>query len=222
MSQQQSAAPTAPPIDPPAGPESDPPPGFDLGDPADRLLRVVTGVRDDQLTAPTPCPDYTVADLLEHVVGLTRAFTDAAAPVPPPSAAAGDQPPAGDASRLPGDWRDRLSRELPALAAAWRQPGAWSGLRRAGGIDMPADVTAAVALDEITLHAWDLAVATGQDYTPDPSTLPVVEQFVESFGAGDRDGLFGPVVTVSPPASTWERVLGQAGRDPRWTRPAGT
>lgn len=195
-----------------------PSPGFDLEEAADRLCRVVAGIRDDQLAAPTPCPDYTVGDLLEHVVGLTRAFTEAASPVPP-SGDSGGQPPAGDASRLPTHWRDRLSRDLPALAAAWRQPGAWSGMRRAGGIDMPAEVTAVVALDEITLHGWDLAVATGQDHVPDPATLPVVQRFVDSFGADDRVGLFGPVVTVPASATDWERVLGQAGRDPHWTPP---
>lgn len=193
-------------------------PGFDLGGAADRLSRVVSGIRDDQLAAPTPCPDYTVGDLLEHVVGLTWAFTVAAAPAPP-SDGSGGRPPAGDASRLPVDWRDRLSRDLPALADAWRQPGAWSGMRRAGGVDMPAEVTAVVALDEITLHGWDLAVCTGQVYEPDPATLPVVQQFVGSFGADDRGGLFGPVVAVSASATDWERVLGQAGRDPRWTPP---
>ena len=99
--------------------------GFDLGEAADRLHRVVAGVRDAQLVAPTPCPDYSVGDLLDHVVGLTRWFTEAASPIPP-TADAGGQPPPGDASRLPTDWRDRLSQDLPALAAAWRQPGAWT------------------------------------------------------------------------------------------------
>lgn len=199
---------------------TEPSPPFDLGGAAERLTRVVDGIRDDQLPAATPCPEYTVGDLLEHVVGLTRAFTDAAAPTPP-SGDSGGQPPAGDASRLPTDWRARLSRDLPALADAWRQPGAWSGMRRAGGIDMPAEVAAAVALDEITLHGWDLAVATGQRYTPDPSTLPVVRQFVESFGDDDRSGLFGPPVAVPASASDWDRVLGRAGRDPQWTPRGG-
>ncbi|TKV61523.1 TIGR03086 family protein [Nakamurella flava] len=193
-------------------------PGFDLGEAADRLSRVVSGIRDDQLSAPTPCPDYTVGDLLEHVIGLTRAFTEAAAPVPP-SDVGGHQPPAGDAARLPADWRARLSRDLPALAHAWRQPGAWSGMRRAGGIDMPAEVAAVVAIDEIALHAWDLAVSTGQDYEPDPATLPVVQQFVASFDDDNRAGLFGPAVTLPAPATRWDRVLGQAGRNPRWTSP---
>lgn len=206
--------------EPAAGEPADPAPPFDLGEAADRLGRVVAGIRDDQLTAPTPCPDYTAGDLLEHVLGLTRAFTAAAAPVPPAGDAPdGGQPPAGDASRLPGDWRTRMSREIPALAAAWRQPGAWSGMRRAGGVDLPAEVAAVVALDEITLHGWDLAVATGQDYEPDPATVPVVQQFVDSFDADNRAGLFGPVVAVSASAPGWERMLGQAGRNPRWTPP---
>ena len=51
---------------------------IDLRPAADRLAAIVRGVRDDQLDAPTPCPEYTVGDLLDHIGGLAKAFTWAA------------------------------------------------------------------------------------------------------------------------------------------------
>jgi hypothetical protein len=54
-------------------------------------------VADDQLAAPTPCPEYTVGDLLDHVGGLAKAFTWAATKE---SLAMPDLEPSGDASRL--------------------------------------------------------------------------------------------------------------------------
>ena len=43
-----------------------------------RLADLVSGVPDELLTAPTPCPEYSLGDLLEHVGGLALAFTAAA------------------------------------------------------------------------------------------------------------------------------------------------
>ncbi|MGH3797517.1 MAG: maleylpyruvate isomerase N-terminal domain-containing protein [Pseudonocardiaceae bacterium] len=43
-----------------------------------RMADLINGVRDDQLGGPTPCPAYSLGDLLDHVGGLTLAFTAAA------------------------------------------------------------------------------------------------------------------------------------------------
>ena len=48
---------------------------LDFGPAATTMARLVTRVTDDQLTARTPCPDYTVADLVDHIGGLAFAFT---------------------------------------------------------------------------------------------------------------------------------------------------
>jgi len=48
---------------------------FELGPAAQEMSRLVSGVRDDQLDYPTPCPDWTVADLLAHVHQFATVFT---------------------------------------------------------------------------------------------------------------------------------------------------
>lgn len=44
---------------------------FDLRPAADVMAALVESVRDDQLTAPTPCPELTVGELLDHIDGLS-------------------------------------------------------------------------------------------------------------------------------------------------------
>ncbi len=188
---------------------------LDLLPAATTLGFLVQEVPDEQLGDPTPCPDFTVGDLVEHIGGLALAFTAAARKEM--SLLTGN-PPRPDASRLPVDWRSRIPADLVALATAWRVPDAWTGMATAGGVTMPGEVTGLVALDEVVLHGWDLAAAIGRTYEVDPDLLAAVHGFVASFGPDPevRGGLFGPVIEVPATAPPLDRVLGLAGRDPAW------
>ncbi len=187
-------------------------------EPATKVMaELVAHVTDDQLGDPTPCPDYTLGDLLDHVGGLTLAFTAAATKE---TAALAGQGPAGDASRLGDDWRTRIPRDLAELANAWRDPNAWTGMTQAGGIDLPGEIAGLVALDEVVIHGWDVARATGQPFDPNPAVLEAVHGFVAQFsGPGQeesRAGLFGPEVPVAADRPLLDRIIGMAGRDPDW------
>jgi uncharacterized protein (TIGR03086 family) len=191
---------------------------LDLTPAAERLATLVTGVSDAQLGGVTPCPAYTLGDLVEHVGGLAMAFTAAARKEQLPD---GSQGPSGDASRLEEGWRERIAADLRALGGAWADPEAWTGLATAGGIEMPGEIAGLVALDELVLHGWDVARASGQAYEVDPASLEAVHGFVAQFsGPGQEDsraGLFGPVVSVPDDAPLLDRVVGLAGRDPAWS-----
>jgi uncharacterized protein (TIGR03086 family) len=190
----------------------------DLEPAARRLADLVGGVPDELLDAPTPCPGYTVGDLVEHVGGASLAFRGAAVK---DTGDATSHAPSGDASRLSDDWRTRIPRDLAALADAWRDPDAWTGMTKAGGVDLPGEVAGLVALDEIVVHGWDVARATGQPYECDTPSLEAVLGFVSQFsGPGQeeaRAGLFGPVVEVPDDAPLLDRVIGLTGRDPAWS-----
>jgi uncharacterized protein (TIGR03086 family) len=193
-------------------------PDIDLEPAAQRMSDLIRGVPEERFDAPTPCPDYTLGDLVEHIAGLTIAFTGAARK---DSGEATSQNPSGDASRLDPDWRTGIPRDLTVLADAWRAPDAWTGMTKAGGIDLPGEVAGMVALDELVVHAWDVARASGQPYDPDESSLEAVHAFVAEFaGPGQeavREGIFGPPVYVSPDAPLLDRVIGLTGRDPAWS-----
>jgi len=190
---------------------------IDLSPAADRMARLVVGISDDQLLSPTPCPDYSLGDLVEHVGGFAMAFTAAAHKATGAETAQG---PAGDAARLPADWRTRIPADLAGMAQAWRDPDAWTGMTRAGGIDLPGEVAGLVALDELVLHGWDVARASGQPYECDDASLQAVHGFVQQFSTpgmeAQRNGLFGPVIDVPDDAPLLDQVLGLAGREPGW------
>lgn len=184
------------------------------------LADLVASVTDADLTRPTPCPAYTVADLVDHVGGLTMAFTAAATKTP----LEGEAGPSGDGSRLELGFRDRIATDLAALAAAWSESSAYDGMTQAGPVELPAPIAAQVALNEIVVHGWDLAVALGTSYDADPAAVEVCLGFVSGFeppadapaNAADG-GLFGPPVAVAATAPTLDRLLGLAGRDPGWS-----
>ena len=190
---------------------------LDLAPQAAEVARVVAGVRDEQLTDPTPCADTSVAAMLDHLVGLTLAFRLGAEKSP----LAGG--PSADADHLPADWRTRLPQQLDALVAAWQQPSAWEGTSEVAGVRMPAAAMGVVAINEVLVHGWDLAVATGQSYAADPVATQAAFEFGEGFAVGApeaRNAMYGPVVPVPSDAAMLDRLLGQTGRDPGWAPPS--
>ncbi|BET50908.1 TIGR03086 family metal-binding protein [Kitasatospora aureofaciens] len=192
---------------------------LDLGPQTRILARLADGVRDDRLADPTPCPDLAVRNLLGHLTGLAVAFRDAARKDLGPTT---DTSPEASVPDIGPGWREELAKVLGELADAWREPDAWTGMTRAGGIDLPGAVAGAVVADELVIHGWDLARATGQEYAPDPAALQAAYGLLAAAAEeSDRDaGMFGTVVPVPADAPLLERAVGLSGRDPGWTRTA--
>src|SRR3954452_18242349 len=86
------------------------------------LAALVRGVADDQLTGPTPCPAYSVADLLDHIGGLSVAFAAAARKEELPVA---ERTASADGSRLADGWREVIAGRLTDLGEAWQDPAAY-------------------------------------------------------------------------------------------------
>ena len=192
---------------------------LDLTPATEMVTRVVADVGDDQLGDPAPGGGTIVADLLDHLDGLCLAFTAAAAK----DLAAGGQAPSADGSRLGPDWRVRISGRLAQLASAWQDETAWAGMTRVGGVDLPGEVAARVAINEVVVHGWDLAAATGHDYACETELVQAAYAFAQSAVAQNPDGsegLFGPPVAVPESAPLLDRLIGLTGRDPAW-KPAG-
>ncbi|GGV79316.1 TIGR03086 family metal-binding protein [Streptomyces griseoloalbus] len=188
---------------------------LDLGPQARIVARLAEGVPDELLADGTPCPDYAVRNVLGHLLGLAVAFRDAGRKK---LGVTTDTSPGSAVPDIGPGWREELPKALDELADAWRDPAAWTGMTRAGGVDLPGEVAGAVAVDELVIHGWDLARATGQDYAPDPAALRLVHDFLDA-AAGEADrGAFGPVVPVPPDAPLLDRAVGLSGRDPHWTR----
>ncbi|MFF6917341.1 TIGR03086 family metal-binding protein [Streptomyces sp. NPDC012466] len=189
---------------------------LDLGPQTEVLARLVAGVTDEHLADPTPCPKYEVRHLLGHLAGLATAFRDAARK---DLGATTDTSPDSALPDIAPGWREELPEVLAELAEAWRDPAAWTGMTRAGGVDLPGEIAALVVTDELVVHGWDLARATGRTYDPDQAALQTCHDFLAaSVDDPQRGAIFGPVVTVDADAPLLDRAVGLSGRDPGWTR----
>jgi uncharacterized protein (TIGR03086 family) len=178
------------------------------------MAALVANVPDDRLKDPTPCADMNVATLLDHIGGFALAFASAAKK----DGKFGDQAPSASADALPDDWRTRIPRDVVAMGEAWCAPDAWTGMTKAGGLELPGEISGLIALDELVVHGWDLARATGQPYKCDTAELDAVLEFIAPLAesGAPNPGLFGPPVTVADDASMLDRVVGLTGRTPGW------
>ncbi|MEU6072233.1 TIGR03086 family metal-binding protein [Micromonospora sp. NPDC047074] len=176
---------------------------------APRAVAVVRRVSDDQLELPTPCSEYAVRDLLNHLYDVVVNFQALAARRQPEWAEKPDH--------LAEGWRDRFEAETAKLVEAWSDPAALEGV--SPGMGLPQETVGAMVLLDVTVHAWDLAVATGQPFRPAPEVLPPLYDLVEQMGAAAREsGVFGEPVGTSPSgAPEIDRLLALTGRDPGWS-----
>ncbi|MGW4289383.1 TIGR03086 family metal-binding protein [Streptomyces sp. NPDC004673] len=190
-------------------------PTLDLGPQARIVARLAEAVTDEQLSAPTPCPDLPVRNLLGHLLHLSLAFRDAAHK---DLGATTDTDPGATVPDIGPGWRADLPKALDELADAWRDPAAWTGQTRAGGVDLPGAIAGAVAADELVIHGWDLARALDLPYTPDLPALASAHGFLQAAAEeSDGDGgIFGPVIPVPAEAPLLDRAVGLSGRDPEW------
>lgn len=180
---------------------------------AERSVPVVLGINDDRLADPTPCARYDVRELADHLFQVVVNFQALAAKKDADFSAAPDH--VGH-----GDWRATFAAETAALVRAWAAPGAEEGTT--GAMGLPAATVGRMVLGDLTVHAWDLARATGQEYTPDPV---VVADLLGTFAAlaptARRMGAFGeefPLPDGGAGAPEFDRLLALTGRDPGWRR----
>ncbi len=188
---------------------------FDLKPAANEMARIASNITDEQLGAPTPCHNSSVATVLDHVVELAAAFTGAAHKEP------GPVPPDMSADHLDPNWREVLPSNLNDLAEGWRDLNSWEGEAEAGGVTWPAEEMAVVVLNELVVHGWDLAAATDQDTHFDDTSTQIALGFETEMAKPEwteqRATIFGPIVDISKSAPTMDRIIALSGRTPDWS-----
>jgi uncharacterized protein (TIGR03086 family) len=158
----------------------------------DQLAALIADVRPEAAGDPTPCTDWNVQDLIDHIVATPTRFArmirgeqvDWGAPTPP----AGDDP--AGAFRAHAD----------DLLGAWREkPGA-------AGVDWQCA--------ELAVHTWDLATAVhAPTGTLDPEVAERGLAFMQANLTPDKRGpVFGPEHTAPEGADAYGRIAAFAGR----------
>ena len=152
-----------------------------------------------KMNAATPCDDWDVRALMNHMLDTQRYFVGAARgeevspPSPTPPTLLSDDPVA--------DFEQARAETLTTFS----EPGV---IEKTGP-------SLGIAFSDQLLHGWDLARATGQDATM-PEGLPeaAYEMIHGRLTEDQREGVFKPEVLVGSDASAQDRLLAYTGRDP--------
>ena len=164
------------------------------------LATVVGGIRADQLDNPTPCDQFTVRGVLEHMIGGATMFA---------AAFRGDEPNDLDSD----DVLDSFGPALHGLAESMHRPGALDRTIHAPFGDVPGDTFARFVVLDGLVHGWDLATATGQPYEPADALVADVDAFARQAVEPMRDGdTFAQAVAPAAAATPIERLAAFTGR----------
>ena len=162
----------------------------------------LAGVAPDMWSAPTPCPDWTVRDLVAHAIDTHRrvaARLDSSDPV--------EVDRAGD---LELQWRAASDSIALALGDETQASTVMGGMF--GEQPFEALVGRLVCTD-LLVHTWDLARATGQDEELDPGALARATVFLAAVDDAIRvRGGFGPKIAPAADADEQTRFLNFCGR----------
>ncbi|WP_299957323.1 TIGR03086 family metal-binding protein [uncultured Modestobacter sp.] len=179
---------------------------------------VLTAVRPEQLTAPTPCRDLDVRALIDHLAWAAVLSQRSATGMPLEHEANSLTPAPFLDGRPVEAWAAAVPEELDTAADAWADPAAWKGDTLMGTAPMPAEVVGPLMLAEFVLHGWDLARAIGADYdVPAPLGDALLAAVTPLAQLGRDGGWYGPEVPVPATSTAFDRALGLTGRDPGWT-----
>lgn len=173
--------------------------------------RRIEHVTSEQLSLPTPCSDWDVRGLLNHMVGGNRRFAAVARgePVPP---ATGEYP-----DMLGEDPAGAYEASAREIVAAFDLPGA---LDRAYPVrigDVPGPVMVRLRLIDTIVHLWDLGRATGEGEELDPELVAAADQAARATMSAAARGPgrpFGNEVVIDPDAPPEHRLVAFLGRQP--------
>jgi uncharacterized protein (TIGR03086 family) len=175
---------------------------------------ILENVTREQLALPTPCSNWPVHELVNHIVGATRFFADVAEWGSSPE---GQEWP----SFADGDFASSFGEQARRAIAAFSAPGAMERIMVLPTEPTPGAQCIQVATEEIFVHGWDLARATGQAMPADGGVADALlsSQWLMSLCAEVRNDDTTPyaaefAVPAGAPAA--DQLAGFLGRDPSW------
>jgi uncharacterized protein (TIGR03086 family) len=174
-------------------------------------ITLIDPIAPADLSRPTPCAGWDLADLITHMTAQHRGFAAAAT-----GRGADPQPwkeiPAADPI---GEYRQAAREALAAFAIA--EDAAFT-MPEIAPRTVPGSMAVGFHLVDYLVHSWDVAVARGVPFTPSPdlvaATLPIALAVPDDEQRLSPGFPFRPAVAVPGDAGPLDRLLAALGRDP--------
>lgn len=168
---------------------------------------VLAGVSADQLGNETPCAQWKVSDLINHIVGAQSFFT----------AGVTGQPPSGEEPDFAaGDYLGAFDAGAKACVDAFSADGVMEKMLTLPFGPMPGAGFVGLAATDTFTHGWDLAKATGQDTALNPELatqlLAGARQMIQPAFRSEEGTVFGPEQTAPADASDADQLAAFLGR----------
>jgi uncharacterized protein (TIGR03086 family) len=167
---------------------------------------IVAATGPGDVSRPTPCEDYDVADLTSHIVGWIQTF----------AAGIQQQPPTIDPMtyRAGDDAATVFRKAADEALAGWRSGAAEHDITLVQGA-MPGPMAFNLMLGEYVVHGWDLAVATDQPVRfTDAEAQRALDGLLPMLKPEYRGEAFGAEVEVADDAPPLDRLVAFSGRRP--------
>lgn len=170
--------------------------------------QLIASVASDRWQAPSTCQDWTVRQLVEHLVGgvaLTAAVLSEQG-----TTARADLNQFSDEDLAP-----MFTEAGERVVAVLADPEALERLVRVGIGPVPGAVAAQLCLVETLVHGWDVAQSSGQDVAFDDATVARAVTFSQAMMSQIPEGRspFDPPIEPSKDASTLDRLVALLGRN---------
>jgi uncharacterized protein (TIGR03086 family) len=170
------------------------------------VIRVVSAVRDDQLGLPTPCPEWNVRTVINHIaLGGARVA----------AWMLGQPAPGWETDYLGADFKADVTAAAARAGQAFGAPGALDLQVQAAFGPAPGNLLVRMIVNEFLTHGWDVADATGQstDLAPEIAELALADSLAR-FGGVPRvpGGPFGPERSAPADATAADRLAAFLGR----------
>ena len=176
----------------------------------DQTTKIVDGISPSQLGNPTPCTEWTVRDVLNHVTGGATMFATCIEQGSVPDDLLG-QLMGGD--NLGDDYKGAFQKAAQHALDAGNEKGALEKMVKLPFGEMPAGVALNIAIFDVTTHAADLAYATGQTIEDTALLETALEAGRQMITSELRvPGVFDNEQPAPANAGPTERLLAFAGR----------
>ncbi|MGW0753111.1 TIGR03086 family metal-binding protein [Streptomyces sp. NPDC002587] len=192
---------------------------WDLLDQAHEALRIaVIGVPADGWDRPTPCEKWNVTQVFQHAAGDQLAYAAGLTGGPGPS-----EDPFAPSGSMAGPPAQLLEPALAAAAEAFTgvAPGAAEVAVPLPPFTVSAETAVGAAALDAAVHAWDIAVATGQEPPLTPALAAALRPAADALAEPLRGFAYGPALPAGPGdgAGPVASLLAFLGRDPGWAPP---